>query len=525
MLCILHKDNALLPSHDSLAIPAYAHLFTIAGGVPENLVPLSTEEFYYPPGFVVIFSIVSILFGNYFTLALFKYSCIFSVAIAPFVWGSFLKKQFKGQFQSISNLAFYGLIYVAFFYMERTQLFALSCAGKNAQLMVTALLPVVLLIIFNEVSSIKSAFTTSFILAGVYLCHYSFVYMLFGSSVAYLCVNFTSHKSNLKYIIASLFMSVLLFIPWVLRLSFGGLGDGNYAGVLATLNTFAHYFIDSNSSYLTIFNFFKFESYANKNKLIIFSVVISSMYSFFLFYKERKEVYKPVLFVILCIIGFGLLGAGFFPGSKINADYVRWFSYSFSALIMFIGTYSLVCIMKLLLNRFLSARTTAFITLASICGCLYLTMQVSPKRLMKNLYKRNQDYKTTWKKLRQWSDFLALDGVEYNFITQSKPLLPNVDSYYMLPNTYVDNFFVISNARVINGSWYTASWPGSRDIENLPGDSFYEAYFKDLKALPLYYLATEQQAKLYENKVSIVRLIPKDRDLDNFKLFKIEPKS
>lgn len=522
-ICILYKDNALLPSHDNTAIPGYAHLFTIVGGIPENIAPLSTEPFFYPPGFVVFLSIISTLCGKLFTLAFFKYSCLFAVAMTPFTWGLLLKKQFEIKFNYINELSFYGLIYAAFFYMERTHLFALSYAGKNAQILMTMLLPVVLLILLKEVNSLKSAFGISFLLTGTYLCHYSFVYMLFGSIVAYLCVNFTKHKINFKYIILSLLLSVLLFIPWVLNLSFGGLGGSKYPGVLVSLNTFFHYFIDNNSPYLTVFKSFKFEPNANKNTWIIFSIIISSLYSFIAYKKEKIDFYKPVLFITLCVIGFGLLAAGFFPASKINMDYVRWFSYSFSALIMFIGILSLTCIIRLLLNNFLPTKITALCALVFVCGSLYQTIQISPDHLIKKLYHRNQYFRTSWNSVSQWSKFLSHDGTVYNLVTKSTPSLSNINSYHMFPNAYIDNYFAISNVRIINGSWYTAARSGSREVDSLPSTDFYNEYFKNPKALPLYYLASDRQAKIYESKIQSVRLISTDRVLDKYRMFKIIP--
>ncbi len=175
----------MLPGHDPIIVPTLADVLVSHPTTIEFYRP-GDAGFAYPPGYPILFSIISRVLAPLHALLAFKAATIIMVLLLPVGWAWMAHRVFRMPMPLWLVLL---LSYVAVFGLERTVTFTLEY-GKNAQVLAGAVFPVLiglLLIAMRKNIGVPFAVAT---LVGAILLHYSVLYMVVSFFAAYVLIHF-----------------------------------------------------------------------------------------------------------------------------------------------------------------------------------------------------------------------------------------------------------------------------------------------------------------------------------------------
>jgi len=167
------------------------------------------------------------------------------------------------------------------------------------------------------------------------------------------------------------------------------------------------------------------------------------------------------------IVGSVLIAAGFIPRSGINADYVRWFLFFFQAALFGIGLFAAVSLVQALPARLprrlgMAAAAVAAVALLMVGRADYIvvTQSVFNQRLGRE-------------EIYQVGDALGRlgRGGSCLLVTESHSMGDRVVVQSYKPLEYVE---LVSNCRVINGTWMSPSIEDGRVLGGLPSPAAFE---------------------------------------------------
>ena len=329
----------VIPASDAIAVPAFARIFFDQGIVPEFVGAERRVPFIYPPGFPILWTDLFKIFSPITVLVLFKYVCIVAVGITPFMWAWAVQRLFTGKEVSLWVLAC--AMALGFLSFDRTLVYALAIAGKNAQLFQSALVPLFFVYLVS-VRRLGSCIVAALCCCGMFLLHYSGLYVmavLLGAWSVVQVVRAGDLQGCLRPwgIFAG---AVMLFIPKALHASknSGAVAIGSSQYVPFNWDLFSVITQEFNP-FIFIFNEIGIP-WSYKGWWTLSLLGIAAMYLLIQRLgpgdesaraRRLKGVEGAFWFCVCSWVGAGLLAYGMVPVPGINLDFTRWFSYNLLA--------------------------------------------------------------------------------------------------------------------------------------------------------------------------------------------------
>lgn len=208
----------LLTGYDPLIVPNLADTLLSHATTMDAYQP-GDPGYTYPPGYPILFSVVSHLLPPLETLSVFKGVTILLIALVPVGWAWLTWRVFEVPLPFWLVLL---LAYMAVFGFERTVTFTLE-HGKNSQVLAGAMFPFLVgLLLITARKNIGLPFAIVAVAGGI-LVHFSMIYLLATFFVAYFVVCFPRNRQDwlafLRLCVAGILSlgAFILLLPEVLH--------------------------------------------------------------------------------------------------------------------------------------------------------------------------------------------------------------------------------------------------------------------------------------------------------------------
>ncbi len=511
----LFYNSFILPGCDPIAVPSYAKLIFNAGKIPKTLSPLSEDPFSYPPGYSIFLSIFYNFNNPLLVLLLFKYLNIIVLSLTPALWAFYFCKVYDFDFLK----SYYILIsfYFGYFLFDRSLALA-PYAGKNAVLYCSFLFPAIFYSFLRENKTILEKITLVIAVLGMILIHYSFLYMFSLLLFSHILVNIKDHRKDLIMYFLLFSGSALLFIPVFLNLKSGNvsLSGGAYSLTNSWMLFKSILFGYKNNHYLFIFNDVGVKWDYKNIFILLFFLIPVLYYAVNKFFIKRgplfveKSILKASSTSFLAIFGGVILASGFIPKSGINIDFVRWFSYNYNALLGSVF-FVFICYMVAKTKNKLPVRM--FCVIYFIIVPFYLFSFGMDFRRVYRIVNSGKISYGEMKNLHMVLDEFSKDG-DCNLITDSYMVS---DSFAIINYKPLAYYAVLSDCRILNGSWITRPLDESRKIINLPSQKFYES----LNNESIYYIGKKDTLNNYLKQLDNISSVGLDLKIKDLEVHKI----
>ncbi len=512
-----------LPVHDPVLSISHAKIIFGAGNIPETLAPFSEEPFTYPPGFGVFFSIFFSLFKPLTVLGIYKYLNIIILSLIPAAWAYYLRRIYslhflKGYLVLIS-------FYYGYFLFDRSLTLTMAYAGKNAVVFTALLFPAVFYHFIRKNRTIADFIVIVLSLIGMFLIHYSFIIMFSIFLFSHLLAHFKmERKEILKYL--SLFtVAVLFLIPQIIFMRNNNVvsealhGEVGYVYSFGTAcHNFINYLFTGNNLLFWNFSSVGISWKYKKIFMLLFLLLPILYYLFIRFYRKTKDLINDNSIMKLLAVSFFsiacavIISCGFIPlTSQALATLIQWFSYNFCALL---GAAFFIFICHVVIKTGKGAAKKLLLIV------LFIIIPIAPlgfENDFKKLYQNVNEQKISYNELKTLEDVLQnlsnTDGV-CNLLTQSQSTWWNHQIQDYRPLEY---HAVISDCRILNGTFFSFPMDGSRREFILPSRQFYDSFGDE----PLYYIGTKIFLDAYMKRTACLSYMPLDVTVGSLGIFKI----
>lgn len=329
----------VIPAHDAIAVPAFARILFDLGSIPQFVGAEHRVPFLYPPGFPILLTDLFKIVSPAKVLIIFKYVCVLAVGVTPFTWAWATRRLFLDKETPLWLL---GVVMVlGFILFDRTLVFALAVAGKNSQLFQSAMMPF-LLVYFVNVRRLGSCIVMALCGCGMFLIHYSGLYMLAILLGAWSVVRIVAERDVRGCVRpwCVFVMAVALFAPRALQVtknsgavsratgSFVGFSWDILAVITEELNNFIFIFNEIGIPW-------SYKGWCALGVLVVAAIIVVmkwtqdkclSAETIGAAGKGTALAFFALSWTVAALIGYGML-----PVPGINLDYTRWFSYNFLA--------------------------------------------------------------------------------------------------------------------------------------------------------------------------------------------------
>ena len=475
----VYYNSFILPGHDPIAVPSLAKLIYNAGCIPKTLSPLGEEPFWYPPGYSIFISIFYSFNNPFIVLFLFKYLNIIVVSVTPAIWAFYLRKVYN--LYSLKSYYILFSFYCGYLLFDRTLILALAFAGKNAALYSYFLFPAIFYGFLKDNKTNLDKIIIILSLLGMVLIHYSFLFMFSILMFCHIAINISILRKDIVKYLLLFSSSVLLFLPMIyVTLKSGSVpsydaGEPSFAKAWTYLKMIV---FSQKSSFFWIFHHVKKWPY--KQVYLLVFILVPSLYFMaqkFIFkrriLKEEESIFRGALVFFLSIIGSMILASGLFAKPVFHLDYVRWFSYNYYALL---GAFFLIFVCAMvnrMKNKFgIRMFCVGYFIILPLIYFMFINdfrsayLMVNAQKIS---YGEMQNLKT------------VLDGLsrdcDCNLITESRTLSGKGWCLTMQGYKPLDYYAVISECKIVNGSWITLPRNESRKVLKLPSQKFYESQY------------------------------------------------
>ena len=191
VLFFVVSPGAVLPGHDPIIVPTLAQILLSHATTMEVYRP-GDPGFTYPPGYPILFSLVSLVASPLASLIIFKVWTVVLLVLIPVGWAWMASRIFRIRLPYPVLLL---LAFVAVFGLERTVSYSLQ-HGKNAQMLAGALFPgLVALLLMSSRRIAGLPFAVVALTAGI-LVHYSTLYLAATFFFAWYIVHFPRERAE-----------------------------------------------------------------------------------------------------------------------------------------------------------------------------------------------------------------------------------------------------------------------------------------------------------------------------------------
>jgi hypothetical protein len=427
-----------------------------------------------------------------------------------------------------NNLKFYQIMlcfYFGFFLFDRTLLLALAFAGKNALQYGFFLFPSVFYSFFKENNTHADKAIAAASIVGLILVHYSFLFMFTTLAFFHLLINYKIKSKETLTLFSIYLCALALFFPFYLHLKNADFISIHMEGSSLSLawNFFKQTFFTLNeplSDYLFGLSIGKDWSYKKVLLLLIMLILTGYLWIKKKKYKqgwtiEDTAFFKATLVYSLSIAASILLVCFFLAKPIFHVEYVKWyihiyFSLLASTFLIFIG----ILVFKLQNIYLKKLFAVIFFIILPIVTSLYLK-DVGNIRIFVNFLKTPY---STMGDLENTLDKLSTKNTIVSLITESELISGmgwNATTQNYRPLEYSS---VLSNCRILNGSWLILPFDKSRDIDNLPSKEFFSSIKNNN---PLYFIVKEETMKQYLNKVNSIYVNKLNLKINDFSIYNV----
>lgn len=327
VLLVVAAPGYVLPGLDPVIVPTLANAF-VAHATTMDVYRLGDPGFAYPPGYPILFSIVSILATPLLALSIFKIGTIILVLLFPIGWAWLAYRIFGIPLPAWSLLL---LAYVSVFGLERSVTFSLE-DGKNSQILAGAVFPFLVgLLLLATRTNIGIVFAiVAFI--GAILLHYSILYMVGTFYVAHILVHPPQKKSDwvahlrMCFVgLSSLAIFIVMFKPALSDPRAGNFGWPDFADGPRRV---ASVILAKYDELLFIFNGPSFSNWHRSPYRGLFLVGCAILPLALIWRRKTRSDYVAAarmagVFGLMCLLGI-LLGTEAVKAG-ITFEFVRWY--------------------------------------------------------------------------------------------------------------------------------------------------------------------------------------------------------
>ena len=499
LLLLQYLPTHLLPDHDPIAIQTFAKAIAQNRSVFEPSFAPDDIFANYPPGYPILFSPVFLQFSGLDAAVIFKHLNLLIVALTPLLWATYMRRIFEGRLPGrLVILAWY----VGFFCLDRTIGFTQPLAGKNAMLLAGFLFPFVFLLFSQCHRSISHFLAASLALLGLFLVHYSATYMMVICALVYMALHYDAPwKRPGPWLVhaASGVLALILFLPVVLRLfahppEFSTVATASASSALLSLVDFM---FSPLSNVAFIFN--------HRAAVLPWpfkSAALLLLLGWLLWIKRRYPWGKDSKRVLWMTGMFGgawflslILAAGLIPRTGINTNYVRWFLFYFQA-----GIFSgaLQCFWVAWHEGHLRLRTPRLwlglgISAAMLVSAVDYASQIS--LIVKRRYHQSH--------LEQLDQVLApfSERSACFIVAKSRPVA-ETGAHFIYGLSALDYVPVISDCKLVTGSWVSRPLSGGRNLGRLPDSAVLSQLAVEGSVL---FFGSDRQMNRYQHQVPGIR--------------------
>jgi hypothetical protein len=499
LLLLQYLPTHLLPDHDPIAVQAFAKAIAQNRSAFEPSFAPDDVFAIYPPGYPILFSPVFLQFSGLDAAVIFKHLNLLIVALTPLLWATYTRRIFEGRLPGRLVILTW---YVGFICLDRTIGYTQPLAGKNAMLLAGFLFPFVFLLFSQCHRSIPHFLAASLALLGLFLIHYSAMYMVVICALVYMALHYAAPwKRPGPWLVhaASGVLAMILFLPVALRLfanppEFSTEATASASSALLSLVEFMFSPFSN-----VVFIFHDRESilpWPFKNAVLLlllgWCLWIQRRYSWG---EEGKRV--------LCMTGlFGgawfltlILAAGLIPRTGINTDYARWFLFYFQAGI-FAG--ALQCFWIAWHEGQLRLRTPRLWLGLGISAAMLVTMLDYASQL--SVIAKRRYFQSS---LEQLDQVLApfSEASPCFIVAPSRPVI-ETGAHFIYGLNALDYVPVISDCKLVTGSWVSRPLSGGRSLGRLPDSAVLSQLAAEANVL---FFGMDQQMRRYQHQVPGIR--------------------
>jgi hypothetical protein len=499
LLLLQYLPTHLLPDHDPIAVQAFAKAIAQNRSAFEPSFAPDDVFAIYPPGYPILFSPVFLQFSGLDAAVIFKHLNLLIVALTPLLWATYTRRIFEGRLPGhLVILAWY----VGFICLDRTIGYTQPLAGKNAMLLAGFLFPFVFLLFSQCHRSISHFLAASLALLGLFLVHYSAMYMMVICALVYMALHYAAPwKRPGPWLVhaASGVLAMILFLPVALRLfahppEFSTEATASASSALLSL---VEFMLSPFSNVVFIFH--------DRASILPwpFKNVVLLLLLGWLLWVQRRYSWSKEGTRVLCMTGmFGgawflslTLAAGLIPHAGIDIHYVRWFLFYFQAGI-FAG--ALQCFWIARHEGHLRLRTPRLwlglgISAAMLVAVLDYTSQLSV--IVKRRYSQSH--------LEQLDQVLApFSDRSACFIVAKSRAVVETGAHFIYGLNALDYVPVISDCKLVTGSWVSRPVSGGRSLGKLPNSAVLSRLAAEGSVL---FFGSDRQMRRYQRQVPGIR--------------------
>jgi hypothetical protein len=490
----VYSQGVVLPAHDPIAVPTYASILHQNVSLVEYFSYDKSGGFFYPPGLSLLLSVAYIFLDHASILLLFKVLCVLAVGLMPFSWAWLAQRFFKIPLPLwVIALCFC----IAGFTIERTLIYTLPFAGKNAQLFMLTIFPVFFVFLTENLrlNWLRST-GLGFLFYSIALIHYSTFHLAFALFMAVSVALFLhNRKQGLALAVRSFWVGVVgvgCFVVFSSEALHSSLNLTKHAydfkGSLALLSAI---FFGFNNGFLSVFNETNLQEVGTPFRgyfligCFLFSVIIRLKRS----YNNDKAAQAVCLCSGAFFIAIGvaaIFGSGLIPVG-LNIDMFRWLIFPAQ-----IGVIACALLSAYILLKNTNWKIAIVLVIAFFVWPSWVfvteTMEV----------KNSISYSVITKS--------QIHGMQNTIVSGPSGcgiLSPNAvemeDIMYMQKQKILEYAEMVTGCRMLAGSWVHGPSKGWRERNGLPSDSAISSFPVEKN---LYFVGKRSELDTYGGKAS-----------------------
>ena len=517
VLFFVVSPGAVLPGHDPIIVPTLAQVLLSHATTIEVYRP-GDPGFTYPPGYPILFSLVSLVASPLASLIIFKVWTVVLLVLIPVGWAWMASRIFRIRLPYPVLLL---LAFVAVFGLERTVSYSLQ-HGKNAEMLAGALFPgLVALLLMSSRRIAGLPFTVVALTAGI-LVHYSTLYLAATFFFAWYIVHFPRERAEwaaaLRLAVSGA-LSLALF-ALILPEAFNDPRAGGF-GVPALgdgLMRMADVFLNRHDELLFIFNWSAENNLKSPYRALILTgcLGVSVLIGYGL-RRERDDARSVArmagVFGIMVLLGIAF-AAGMVPAG-ITGDFARWYLI-FPQIGLVLATLAGIAFYW---NRPGGGRLAARICLAGIfaLGGLLATADLVVRAKVAIAQEVGYDELVSVRdELAELYSAGLPAGQSCNLITESYTIADGLHTVQVYkPLEYTE---ILTPCRMLNGSFVQRGIAGGRNLGDVPD-------YDTLSNLPpdasIYLVASADLERQYEAAMPQAEFRLLDRKIGPFGVWKM----
>ena len=499
LLLLQYLPTHLLPDHDPIAVQTFAKAIAQNRSAIEPSFAPDDVFANYPPGYPILFSPVFLQFSGLEAAVIFKHLNLLIVALTPLLWATYTRRIFEGRLpEHLVILAWY----VGFFCLDRTIGYTQPFAGKNAMLLAGFLFPFVFLLFSQCHSSVSHFLAASLALLGLFLVHYSALYMVVICALVYMALHYAAPwKRPGPWLVhaASGALALILFLPVALRLFAHPpeFASGATASASSALLSLVEFMFAPFSNVVFIFHDRPFVlpwPFKNAALLLLLSWLLWIQRRFS-WNKEGKRVFCMTrMFGGAWFLSL-VLAAGLVPRSGIDTDYVRWFIFYFQAGI-FAG--ALQCSWVAWREGHLRCRTPRLWLGLGISAAMLITVLDYASQL--SVIVKRRHFQSHLEQLDQILETFSERSA--CFVVAKSRTVVETGAHFLYGLNALDYVPVISGCKLVTGSWVSRPLSGGRSLDGLPSLAVLSQLAAEGNVL---FFGWDRQMKRYQQQVPGIR--------------------